>query len=141
MIKVKRTASIFHKPFYMDKKLILIVDDDPDILNVMANTLQLNEKFEVLGFTSGKEVLQYVEDHPGNIPDLFILDIWLPDIDGDEIAQILRKNNETKGQYIILISAVIDAKTVAEAVGADDYLSKPFLIEELEHKVDRLFDR
>ncbi|PHN00986.1 response regulator [Flavilitoribacter nigricans] len=122
----------------MEKKHILIVDDDPDILNVMTNTLQLNQSYHVIGFSNGKEVLNYIDQHPLEIPDLFVLDIWLPDIDGDEIAQLLRKNEDTRNRFIILISAVIDAKTVAEEVGADDYLSKPFLIEELEHKVDQL---
>lgn len=122
----------------MEKKRILIVDDDPDILNVMTSTLQLRDDYNVLSFSNGNEVLDYLQNHPKEIPDLFVLDIWLPDIDGDEIAQILRKNKDTRNRYIILISAVIDAKTVAEEVGADDYLSKPFLIEELEHKVDQL---
>lgn len=125
----------------MEKKRILIVDDDPDILNVMTSTLQLRQDFNVLSFSNGKEVLDYLDQHPQEIPDLFVLDIWLPDIDGDEIAQILRKNEDTRNRSIILISAVIDAKTVAEEVGADDYLSKPFLIEELEHKVDQLISQ
>lgn len=125
----------------MEKKRILIVDDDPDILNVMTSTLELRQDFSILSFSNGKEVLNYLDQHPNEIPDLFVLDIWLPDIDGDEIAQILRKNEETRNRSIILISAVIDAKTVAEEVGADDYLSKPFLIEELEHKVDQLISR
>jgi two-component system cell cycle response regulator DivK len=122
----------------MEKKHILLVDDDADILNVMTNTLQLNEAYHIISFSNGKDVLNYVKEHPQEIPDLFVLDIWLPDIDGDEIAQLLRENEETRNRYIILISAVIDAKTVAEEVGADDYLSKPFLIEELEHKVSQL---
>lgn len=122
----------------MNKKHILIVDDDPDILEVMTNTLQLNQNYHVVSFSSGRAALDYVEQHPQELPDLFVLDIWLPDIDGDEIAQILRNKEETKNRLIILISAVIDARTVAEAVGANDYLSKPFLIEELEHKVGRL---
>lgn len=125
----------------MEKKRILIVDDDPDILNVITSTLELRQDFSVLSFSSGNEVLNYLDQHPDEIPDLFVLDIWLPDIDGDEIAKILRKNEETRNRSIILISAVIDAKTVAEEVGADDYLSKPFLIEELEHKVDQLISR
>ena len=124
----------------MKKKHILIVDDDPDILNIMTSTLQLHQDYEVLGFSSGQEVLSYIDQHPKEIPDLFVLDIWLPDIDGDKIAQMLRENKETRNRSIILISAVIDAKTVAEEVGADDYLSKPFLIEELEHKVDQLIN-
>jgi DNA-binding response OmpR family regulator len=124
----------------MKKKHILIVDDDPDILNIMTSTLQLHQEYEVLGFSSGQEVLSYIDQHPKEIPDLFVLDIWLPDIDGDKIAQMLRKNEETRNRSIILISAVIDAKTVAEEVGADDYLSKPFLIEELEHKVGQLIN-
>lgn len=122
----------------MKKKHIVIVDDDPDILDVMTSTLQLNQEYHVISFDKGTEVLKYLEEHPTEIPDLFVLDIWLPDIDGDEIAKMLRKNQITQDRFIILISAVIDAKTVAEEVGADDYLSKPFLIEELEHKVGQL---
>lgn len=118
----------------MEKKYILVVDDDPEILNVMTETLKLNPYYEVISLKKGDEVIKYVEsDAP--FPDLFVLDIWLPDIDGDEIAIRLREHPATKDIPIILISAVIDAKTVADEVGADDYLSKPFQIEELEYKV------
>lgn len=124
----------------MKKKHILIVDDDPDILNVITDTLRLNKNYEITSFMSGKDVLNYINTHPGHLPDLFVLDIWLPDIDGDELAQLLRRNEATRNSPIILISAVLDAKTVAEEVGADDYLSKPFLIEELEYKVNQLIE-
>lgn len=123
----------------MKKKHILIVDDDPDILNVMRDTLQLNEAYEVISFATANEVLEYISpENEYPTPDLFVLDIWLPDIDGDELALMIRENNSTSTSPIILISAVLDARTVAEEVGANDYLSKPFLIEELEFKISQL---
>jgi two-component system alkaline phosphatase synthesis response regulator PhoP len=104
----------------------------------MASTLEMNKRYHVISCSNGQEVLNYINLHPDRLPDLFVLDIWLPDIDGDEIARVLRENAATTNRSIILISAVLDAKTAAEEVGADDYLSKPFQIEELELKVAQL---
>ncbi len=120
------------------KKHILVCDDDPEIINVIEQTLRLNPKYEVTSFSTGKEVLYYLNENAPLLPDLLILDLWLPDIDSDEIIPLLRKNPDTKDIPIILISAIVNVEVVAREVGAESYLSKPFLLEELEYKVDQL---
>ncbi|MFN7120217.1 MAG: PleD family two-component system response regulator [Saprospiraceae bacterium] len=120
------------------KKHILVCDDDPEITEVISKTLELNPRYEVVSFGTGKEVLNYLNGDESDLPDLLILDLWLPDIDSDEIIPMLRKNPATRNIPIILISAIVNVEVVAREVGAESYLSKPFLLEELEYKVEQL---
>lgn len=121
----------------MSKKHILVCDDDLEILDVITQTLQLNPDYKVSSFKTGIEVLNFVKKKKA-LPDLFILDLWLPDIDSDEIIPIIRKDEDTKHIPIILISAIVNVEVVANSLGTEDFISKPFLIEELEYKVKRL---
>lgn len=121
----------------MNKKHILVCDDDPEILDMVTHTLTLNPVYEVTAFKTGEDVLEYV-GHSDSVPDLLILDLWLPGIDGDKVASAIRENELTAEMPIILISAIINAELIAQEVGAQDYLSKPFLLEELEYKVGQL---
>ncbi len=119
-------------------KRILVCDDDPEIIEVISQTLQLHPNYEVISFGTGNEVLQFLESESHLLPDLLILDLWLPDIDSDEIIPILRKDSATKDIPVLLISAIVNVEIVAREVGAEGFLSKPFLLEELEYKVEQL---
>lgn len=121
----------------MSKKHILVCDDDPEILDVITQTLQLNPQYKIISFGTGMEVLNYLKKKK-SLPDLLILDLWLPDIDSDEIIPIIRKDEDTKHIPIILISAIVNVEIVAKGLGAESHISKPFLIEELEYKVAQL---
>jgi len=109
-------------------KKILIVDDETDLLKVTLLRLK-KTGYEAFGSVDGRGALDLARQI---IPDLIILDVYLPGINGDDVAKILKKDNELKHIPIILISATtrtLDVK--ARECGADGYLIKPFEPEEL----------
>lgn len=109
-------------------KKILIVDDEPDLLKVLLFRLE-KMGYEVFGAVDGQEALELARKI---IPDLIILDVYLPVIDGDEVVKILKNDEKLKHIPMLLISATITtlAKRAIES-GADGYLTKPFEPEEL----------
>jgi len=111
----------------MGKKL-LVVDDEPDLLKVTLLRLK-KTGYEVFGCVDGQEALDLAREI---IPDLIILDVYLPVISGDDVVKILKNDDELKHIPIILISAstrILDEK--AWGSGAHAYLAKPFEPEEL----------
>ncbi|MFA6186755.1 MAG: response regulator [Phycisphaerae bacterium] len=121
------------KERFMGKK-ILIVDDEPDLLKVTLLRLK-KAGYEVYGCADVREVLNIVRSI---IPDLIILDVYLPVINGDDFTKILKKDAKLKYIPVILISAT--TRTLDERArdcGADGYLSKPFEPEELISMVEK----
>jgi two-component system, OmpR family, alkaline phosphatase synthesis response regulator PhoP len=109
-------------------KKILIVDDEPDLLKVTLLRLE-KTGYEVFGGSDGRDILDLVRQI---IPDLIILDVYLPGINGDEVAKILKEDGELKHIPIILISATTRTLNIkARECGADGYIIKPFEPEEL----------
>ena len=106
--------------------LILIVEDDNHIKNLISTTLKVN-KYSYLLATSGNEAIMLAVSHK---PDIILLDLGLPDMDGVEIIKNVRKWSNIP---IIVISARSEDKDKIEALdfGADDYITKPFSVEEL----------
>jgi excisionase family DNA binding protein len=117
------------------QKKILIVEDDEDAMDLYINVLE-KENYEIkksyTGFSSGVAI-----DFK---PDLIILDIMLPDLDGYKICDLMRKSPETANTKIMVISAVSDSRKIKRMyeLGANDYLAKPFSIVELKNKVRNL---
>jgi two-component system KDP operon response regulator KdpE len=105
---------------------VLVVDDEPQILRALRINLRVRE-YEVHVAATGAEALQMASRYP---PDLVILDLGLPDLDGVEVIQGLR--GWTKAPIIVL-SGRADSSDKVEALdaGADDYITKPFGVEEL----------
>jgi two-component system, OmpR family, KDP operon response regulator KdpE len=105
---------------------VLVVDDEPQILRALRINLRVRD-YQVDVATTGTEALQMAARHP---PDLVILDLGLPDLDGLEVIQGLR--GWTKAPIIVL-SGRTDSLDKVEALdaGADDYITKPFGVEEL----------
>jgi len=109
-------------------KKILIVDDEPDLLKVTLLRLK-KTGYEAFGGVDGQEALDLARQI---IPDLIILDVYLPIINGDDVAKILKKDDELKHIPIILISATTKSlEERARNSGADGYLRKTFEPEEL----------
>ncbi|MBO5143788.1 MAG: response regulator transcription factor [Clostridia bacterium] len=106
--------------------LILIVEDDNHIKNLISTTLKVN-KYNYLIATSGNEAIMLAVSHK---PDIILLDLGLPDMDGLEIIKNVRK---WSNMPIIVISARSEDKDKIDALdlGADDYITKPFSVEEL----------
>jgi len=103
---------------------VLVVDDEPDLLELVHYNLT-KAGYDVACVTSGAEALSHVRMHT---PDLILLDVLLPDIDGLEVCKALRRNPQTGTIPIVMLTARSeDADVVAGLeLGADDYLTKPF---------------
>lgn len=115
----------------MAKNRILIVEDDVDILRLLTRELE-DAGFEVAAYDSGMRGLSAIRE---SNPDLVILDLGLPDMTGQEIARRLR---HTGNIPIIILTAADEVGTKVEMLnaGADDYLAKPFHVEELVARVN-----
>ena len=114
------------------KKRILIADDDPAIVDSLTVILE-EFGYDVNSTGDGRQVYRIKND----LPDLLLLDIWMSGIDGRQICNDLKRENVTKGVPIILISAGRDIKKSANESGADDYLEKPFTMDDLLKKVEK----
>jgi DNA-binding response OmpR family regulator len=109
------------------KKKILVVDDEPDILEFLKEILE-EEGYTVATTDKG----EYVEElHNGGLPQLILLDMLLSGKDGREIVKHLKRQEETKHIPVIMFSAHPSAEPAARAAGADNFLAKPFEIDEL----------
>ena len=110
------------------KKKILVVDDEVSLLKLTLLRLSISG-YETFGAVDGQECLDLARRE---IPDLIVLDVLLPVMNGDEVAKILRKDKKLKHIPIILISAAIETlEAKARESGADGYLFKPFESKEL----------
>jgi DNA-binding response OmpR family regulator len=114
---------------YQQAKKVLVVDDDPDILDALRFLLEF-AGYEVKTTEKG-EYAENLRDTNGGLPDLIILDVLLSGKDGRLICQKLKSQQDTKHIPILMISAHPNAKQSVAAVGADDFLAKPFDMDEL----------
>jgi excisionase family DNA binding protein len=116
------------------KRKVLLVDDDVELVELMSKVLEEDGRFEVRiannGFDAGMMVKEYR-------PDLIVLDVMLPDINGKEVCHRVRADNTLEDVRILCISGMIEDDKIQELKlsGADDFLHKPFDIEEL---IDRM---
>lgn len=119
----------------MQQKKIVFADDEEDILNVLSGKLRKNNYF-VIALARGKDVL---ENCRINKPDLILLDIAMPDIDGYAVASALREDKATKTIPIIFLTGKeLRPQGILERVeqlGAYDFITKPFTFEELLEKI------
>jgi len=114
-------------------KKILVVDDDPDILDALQLALE-DAGYEVTTTEKG-EYAENLRDTNGGLPDVIILDVLLSGKDGRIICQRLKSQEDTKHIPVLMMSAHPNAHQSSKAVGADDFLAKPFDIDELLDKV------
>ncbi len=121
----------------MSKKLILAIDDEKDILKLLQYNLE-RDGYQVLTAKSGEEGLELAR---AKRPDLVILDLMLPEMDGLEVCKILRSNKETKHIPILMLTAKTSEidQVVGFELGASDYISKPFSVKVLTARVKNIF--
>ena len=112
---------------------ILIVDDTPKNVQLLGSILS-KEHYEIVIAENGKEALEIINDF---IPDLILLDIMMPEMDGYEVCQILKGNPETEEIPIIFLTAKSSPEDVVKGfkLGAVDYVTKPFAKLELLSRV------
>ena len=119
----------------MSKKIYLVEDEKS--LNILLEKYLQREGYEVTTFFNGNSAIEKIAD----MPDLWILDIMLPDIDGYEIIKAIKGNN--KNTPVIFMSARNEEldRVVGLELGSDDYLSKPFLPRELIIRTNKILER
>jgi DNA-binding response OmpR family regulator len=119
------------------KKKILVVDDEEDILHFLE--LVLGEKgYEVFTAAGGQEALTRAHIDQ---PDLILLDIMMPQMDGWEVLKLLRIDDETASIPVAMLSARTEARDRVQGLqeGAVDYICKPFSLQELLGKIEAVF--
>lgn len=108
-------------------KRILICEDDQGILELLKEILE-EKGFQVKALTGGKGIQKKILEF---LPDLILLDLWMPGMNGKEIIKILKKDDNTKNIPIIIVSALNEAEAVAKNYGVEAYITKPFDIDDL----------
>jgi diguanylate cyclase (GGDEF)-like protein len=121
MSKLKRSLS--------HRAKILIVDDRPDDI-ILLSAILTSQGYEVMMSDRGKLAIEVVKT---NLPDIILLDINMPEMDGFEVCRILKSDRSTRDIPIIFISALdeVNHKTRAFNFGGNDYITKPFQVEEV----------
>lgn len=123
--------------------MLYVLDNDTanlDLLHAFKLSIVGKLAIDVLTFHKGRDVIDYLSKTE-QLPDLLILDLILPDIEGDDLIQILDAQDKTKNLPMILMSGiVINVDNRANAVGADTYLKKPFSIDALVKKIREFID-
>lgn len=124
----------------MGKRRVLVVDDDPAIVEMLVELLERDGRFEVrtaaTGFDAG---LRTKEFHP----DVIVLDYMLPDINGNAVIRSIRADASLADVKIIIVSGVVNRDDVKSLIhcGADEFLQKPFSIEQLVRLITELVAR
>ena len=115
------------------KRKVLIVDDDEELVELLSDVFEKDARFDVRTANNGFDAGMLVKEYR---PDLVVLDVMLPDINGKEVCQRVRSDTTLQSVKIICISGMVEQDKVAElkAAGADDFMHKPF-------NVERLLDR
>ena len=123
-----RSRGIFGSWFFM--ATIMIVDDDANMRLLIEMALRRNDDYRILGCSSGEEALKTIKDEK---PDLVLLDVMMPGMNGFEVCKALKSSPETKFISVIIISALRDVNDKVKGMdfGADDYIVKPFNPDEL----------
>ena len=116
------------------KWLVLVVEDDPDLLELMTRVLE-KEQFEVMTAIDGREGLLLASGRPR--PDLIVSDIMMPDMDGLQMVRELRDDPNTRRTPVIFLTAKSTPQDLVAGIqaGARHYLTKPFKMQDLLAKV------
>ncbi|WP_153795952.1 response regulator [Foetidibacter luteolus] len=110
----------------MNKKA-LVCDDDEGILDVISLVLE-NVNIQSLTETNSLNIYERVEQEK---PDIILIDLWMPGLGGDEVTKTLKNNPETKNIPVVIISASREGKKIARESGAEEFIRKPFDINNL----------
>ena len=115
-------------------KKILIVDDDRDLLHTL--NAFLSKKYVIETIDRGREALNVA---PAVMPDAILLDINLGDMDGKDVCKQLKKHPATANIPVMMMSSALNEETIKKICFADEFIEKPFKIETLFLKLEKLF--
>ncbi len=120
------------------KTKILVVDDEPNIVQTLQDRLEMNE-YEVVTAGNGREGLEKFEQEQ---PDVILLDVIMPIMDGHEMLEVLRKRPTGQSVSVIMLTARSQTQDIARAnaCGIDDYIVKPFDLSELLEKIESVVE-
>ncbi|RDC57846.1 DNA-binding response regulator [Pedobacter chinensis] len=122
----------------MAKKNILVIEDNHAILDVITLILE-SEAFNVAGLNKGADFIDHVQEFN---PDVIIMDIMLPDIDGRVLLKELKETPSTSHIPVLMISARYNSTNYTlDGISADDFMAKPFNIDELMDKIYALLKK
>jgi len=121
------------------KTRILVVDDEPNIVQTLKDRLEMNE-YTVFTASNGQECLNVAKEQS---PDLILLDVIMPIMDGHETLENLRKQDWGKEISVIMLTARSQAQDIARAKACEieDYIIKPFDLSELLEKIESILER
>jgi DNA-binding response OmpR family regulator len=121
------------------RPLILVADDDPDIRSLVELRLE-KSGYDVVAAGDGEQAFATALERA---PDIALLDVMMPKLDGYEVTQRLREHEATRHLPIILLTARVQETDIARGVeaGADDYVKKPFSTNELRDRVQAVLGR
>ena len=122
----------------IETKHILCIEDEPEMIDLIRLILS-RRGFEVIGAAGGKEGLEKVRQQ---LPDLILLDLMMPDMDGWEVYQQIKADEKTRDIPVIVVTA--KAQSIDKVLGlhiakVDDYIAKPFSPQDLLNSVDKVF--
>jgi excisionase family DNA binding protein len=134
LIKFMRENSIPIDALESGKRKILVVDDDPEIVELIVDVLTRDGRFDVKTASSGYEAGIATQRFR---PDLILLDYMLPDVNGNVVCQTIRRNPEFESIKIIIVSGVVKQDEIDQLLksGAEGFIKKPFNITELVDKI------
>ena len=137
LIRFMRTNDIPTDGFVTGKRRVLVVDDDPAIVELYVDILGRDPKLEVRSAGTGYDAGLVSS---GFKPELMVLDYMLPDINGNVVCQTIRGNPQLKDMRILLVSGVVNQSEIDGllAAGADEFLKKPFDVDTLLERVHAL---
>jgi two-component system, OmpR family, response regulator RpaA len=116
------------------KRKALLVDDDVELVELMSKVLEEDGRFEVRVASNGFDAGMMVKEYR---PDIIILDVMLPDINGKEVCQRVRADTTLEDVRVLCISGMVEEDKIQELrlAGADEFMHKPF---EIDHLIDRM---
>ena len=119
------------------KKKILIVDDEPDqVFTVQKSIEASSDEFEIFSATSGEQSIEFLQTHEP--PDLILLDIMMPQMDGIEVIKKIRENPSWSHIPVVFLTARTDKLSIEDSIDlGDDCLEKPFDIADLMKRIQK----
>ena len=139
LIRFMKDNDIPTSSLQSDRRRVLVVDDDENIIELFIDVLSRDGRYEIKTASSGYDAGVLTEQFN---PDLIILDYMLPDVNGNVVCRTIRQNPRFKDTKIIIVSGVVkqDEIDTLLAAGADDFIKKPFNISKLLERIEQLLE-
>ncbi len=119
----------------MSKKIILVIDDERDLVDLLAMRLEI-DGFTIMKAFNGKEALSKLKEKK---PDIILLDIMMPEMNGYEVCQEIKNDSQYKNIPVIILTAKVrkEDQERGRQVGSDDFIAKPYEYSELIEKIQK----